>query len=87
MFCCLAVSAIKKKHLAEVRSMANPPAPVKLALESVCELLNENASDWKQIRQIIVKDSFIPSIVNLNTAEITYDKTLKLHAIKLTKNV
>ncbi|XP_037905377.1 dynein heavy chain, cytoplasmic isoform X4 [Hermetia illucens] len=66
-----AVSAIKKKHLAEVRSMANPPAIVKLALESVCDLLNENASDWKAIRGTLVKESFIPSIVNFDTSEIT----------------
>lgn len=71
----LAVSAIKKKHLAEVRSMANPPAVVKLALESVCELLSETATDWKAIRGILVKDSFIPSIVNLKTENITYGNT------------
>lgn len=65
------MSAIKKKHLAEVRSMANPPAIVKLALESVCDLLNENASDWKAIRGTLVKESFIPSIVNFDTSEIT----------------
>lgn len=68
-----AVSSIKKKHLAEVRSMANPPAVVKLALESVCLMVNEPASDWKSIRQVLVKDSFIPSIVNYDTASITYD--------------
>lgn len=52
--------------------MANPPAVVKLALESVCELLNESATDWKAIRGILVKDSFISSIVNLETDKITY---------------
>uniref|UniRef100_A0A034V4N0 Dynein heavy chain, cytoplasmic n=1 Tax=Bactrocera dorsalis TaxID=27457 RepID=A0A034V4N0_BACDO len=51
--------------------MANPPAVVKLALESVCELLSETATDWKAIRGILVKDSFIPSIVNLRTENIT----------------
>lgn len=75
--CCeLAVSGIKKKQLSEVRSMANPPAIVKLALESICLLLDtsgdtETIPDWKQIRQILNKDSFIPSIVNLDTASIT----------------
>ncbi|XP_055383630.1 dynein heavy chain, cytoplasmic isoform X2 [Condylostylus longicornis] len=73
-----AVKSIKKNHLAEVRSMANPPAPVKLALESVCELLNESTTDWKAIRQIIVKDSFIPSIVNLKTEDITDDVREKM---------
>ncbi|XP_017053188.1 dynein heavy chain, cytoplasmic isoform X2 [Drosophila ficusphila] len=73
-----AVSSIKKKHLAEVRSMANPPAVVKLALESVCELLNESATDWKAIRGILVKDSFISSIVNLETDKITDDVREKM---------
>ena len=36
----------------EVRSMGNPPAVVKLALESICLLLGENAADWKAIRQV-----------------------------------
>lgn len=51
--------------------MANPPGPIKLALESICLLLNEAASDWKEIRQVIVKDGFISSIVNFTTEDIT----------------
>lgn len=51
--------------------MANPPAPVKLACESICLLLGENAVDWKQIRGVLVKDSFISSIVNFDTLQIT----------------
>lgn len=65
------MSSIKKKHLAEVRSMANPPAPVKLALESVCLLLNENATDWKSIRGVMMKENFIPNIVNFETSQLT----------------
>jgi len=67
----VAVKAIKRQHLVEIRSMANPPAVVKLALESICLLLEENATDWKQIRTVIMKDSFIPTIVNFNTEDIT----------------
>lgn len=67
----VAVKAIKRQHLVEIRSMANPPAVVKQALESICLLLEENATDWKQIRAIIMKDSFIPTIVNFNTENIT----------------
>jgi len=59
--------------------MANPPAVVKLALESVCELLNESATDWKAIRGILVKDSFISSIVNLETDKITYATLFLCH--------
>ena len=83
----IAVSSIKKKDLAEVRSMANPPAPVKLALESVCELLNVGASDWKAIRGIIVKDNFITSIVKLETDKITYDPLFYLKKIRISLEI
>lgn len=67
-----AVKSIKKQHLVEVRSMANPPAVVKLALESICLLLGENASDWKSIRAVIMRDNFINTIVsNFSTDDIT----------------
>lgn len=58
------VSNIKRQHLTEVRSMQNPPAGVKLALEAVCTLLGNKATDWKSIVAIIRKDDFIASIVN-----------------------
>lgn len=66
----LAVKSIKKQHLVEVRSMANPPAAVKLALESICLLLGESTTDWKQIRSIIMRENFIPTIVNFSAEEI-----------------
>ncbi|RWS31185.1 Dynein heavy chain: cytoplasmic-like protein [Leptotrombidium deliense] len=34
-----AVQSIKKQNLVEVKSMSNPPPPVKMALESICLLL------------------------------------------------
>lgn len=70
MITCLAVKSIKKQHLVEVRSMANPPAAVKLALESICLLLGESTTDWKQIRSIIMRENFIPTIVNFSAEEI-----------------
>lgn len=80
----VAVSGIKKKQLSEVRSMANPPAIVKLALESMCLLLNATDDsdvipDWKTIRSILNKDSFIPSIINFDTASITYDTYIQIN--------
>ncbi|KAJ8394229.1 hypothetical protein AAFF_G00048120 [Aldrovandia affinis] len=65
-----AVKSIKKQHLVEVRSMANPPGAVKLALESICLLLGESTTDWKQIRSIIMRENFIPTIVNFSADEI-----------------
>ena len=66
-----AVKGIKKKDLVEIRSMGNPPPVVKMALEGICILLGENASDWKSIRTAIMKDSFIPTIVSYKTEDIT----------------
>lgn len=69
----IAVKSIKKQHLVEVRSMANPPAAVKLALESICLLLGESTTDWKQIRSIIMRENFIPTIVNFEAEEIRWN--------------
>ena len=74
-----AVKSIKKQHLVEVRSMANLPPLIKMALESVCILLGEGSrSDWKGIRAVTMKEDFVPSIVHFNTNNITDDirKTL-----------
>lgn len=66
-----AVKSIKKQHLVEVRSMANPPATVKMALESVCLLLHENASEWRSIRSVIMRENFITTIVNFSGVNLT----------------
>uniref|UniRef100_A0A146KZ76 Dynein heavy chain, cytoplasmic n=1 Tax=Lygus hesperus TaxID=30085 RepID=A0A146KZ76_LYGHE len=76
-----AVKEIKKQQLVEVRSMANPPAVVKLALESICLLLGENATDWKAIRAVVMRDNFINSIVNnFSTENISDEVREKMHS-------
>lgn len=67
----VAVKSIKKQHLVEIRSMGNPPPVVKLALEGICLLLGENTTDWKAIRAVVMKDSFITNIVNMKTDDIS----------------
>lgn len=68
-----AVKSIRKQQLVEVRSMGNPPLPVRLALESICLLLGENVgNDWKAIRGIMVKDDFMPRMLNFDTDTITF---------------
>lgn len=52
--------------------MTNPPAAVKLALESICLMLGEETNDWKKIRQVIIRDNFISSIVNFSSEEMRY---------------
>ncbi|CAM0135389.1 unnamed protein product [Umbelopsis sp. WA50703] len=61
------VSNIKRQHLTEVRAMGNPPEAVKLAMESVCNLLGHKIESWKTVQSIIRRDDFIASIVNFNT--------------------
>lgn len=58
--------------------MANPPAAVKLALESICLLLGESTTDWKQIRSIIMRENFIPTIVNFEAEEIRCERRERL---------
>ncbi|RIA96574.1 dynein heavy chain [Glomus cerebriforme] len=61
------VQGIKKQQLTEVRSMANPPEAVKLAMTSVCTLLGHNIDSWKAVQGILRRDDFISSIVNYDT--------------------
>lgn len=63
-----AVSNIKKQHLSEVRTMANPPLAVKQTMESVCLLLGHRIDgSWKTVQGIIRRDDFISSVVHLDT--------------------
>lgn len=81
------VSNIKRQHLTEVRSMQNPPAGVKLALESVCTLLGHKAIDWKTIVSIVRRDDFIASIVNYdNEKQMTPQLRNKMTAEYLSKD-
>ncbi|KAF2473666.1 uncharacterized protein BDR25DRAFT_256486 [Lindgomyces ingoldianus] len=60
------VQNIKRQHLTEVRSMANPPAGVKLALEAVCTLLGHKIAAWRDIQAVVRRDDFIASIVQFD---------------------
>lgn len=75
-----AVQSIKKQQLVEVRSMANPPAVVKMALESICLLLGENTTDWKASRAVLNRENFISTIVNFETESITDDVREKMNS-------
>lgn len=66
-----AVKSIKRQHLVELRSMMNPPAGVKLALESICLLLNQETNDWKVVRGVVAKENFINTILNFQTEAIS----------------
>ncbi|KAG5419290.1 DYN1 [Candida metapsilosis] len=60
------VQNIKKQHLSEIRSMTNPPAAVKMTVESVCVLLGYRVSSWRDVQLAIRGEDFIPNIVNFD---------------------
>lgn len=62
-----AVKSIKRQHLQEVRTMANPPVAVKLAMESVCTVLKQKFDNWRGVQAIMRGDDFIQRIVNFDT--------------------
>ncbi|CBX94114.1 similar to cytoplasmic dynein 1 heavy chain 1 [Plenodomus lingam JN3] len=81
------VQNIKRQHLTEVRSMQNPPAGVKLALEAVCTILGHKLPDgWKTIVSIVRRDDFIASIVQFdNERQMTAAHRRKMQTEYLSK--
>ena len=67
----IAVQNIKKRDLAVIRAFPSPPDAVKLALEAVMTLLGETDLDWKSMRALIIRDSFIPTILKFNAEDMT----------------
>ena len=65
------VRSINRKHLTELKSMANPPAVIKLTMESVCIMLGHQVEQWKSVQSILRRDDFISSIVNYDTKSIS----------------
>jgi dynein heavy chain 1 len=65
-----AVRNIRKQHLTEVRSMANPPEAVKMAMESVCTVLGHKLDGWKTVQSILRRDDFITSIINFDSVHL-----------------
>lgn len=82
-----AVGNIKRQHLTEVRSMGNPPAGVKLALEAVCTLLGHKIDNWKTIQAIVRRDDFIASIVGYdNERQMTRSHRIRMQNEFLSKD-
>ncbi|KAI3646052.1 hypothetical protein MP228_008980 [Amoeboaphelidium protococcarum] len=72
------VGSIKKQQLTEVRSMANPPQSVKMAMESVCVLLGFESDSWRSVQSVIRRDDFISSILNFDNEKMMTEKIVKL---------
>jgi dynein heavy chain 1 len=65
------VKGIKKQHLVEIKALPSPPPAVRLALEALFTLLGETNLEWRAIRAIIMKESFITGILNFDTENIS----------------
>lgn len=80
------VQNIKKQHLTEMRSMSNPPAAVKLAMESVCVLLGYNVGSWRDVQLVVRKDDFITSIVSYDSeSQLTPELSRHMEATYLSR--
>ncbi|OEH78569.1 dynein heavy chain related [Cyclospora cayetanensis] len=69
-----AVTNIPKKSLDELKSMSNPPAMAKLAVEAVAVLITdagEKAVSWEDARKILKATDFIPKILNFDCASVS----------------
>jgi dynein heavy chain 1 len=71
------VRGIKKRDLDEVRNLSRPPNNVKLTLECVSLMLGETSVEWTDVRKLLAKQDFIPSILNFDADKLSA-KNLKL---------
>jgi dynein heavy chain 1 len=65
------VRSIKKRDLDEVRNLARPPTNVKLTLECVAIMLGETKVDWADVRKMLSRTDFIPSVVDFDADKLT----------------
>ena len=65
------VQGIKKRDLDEIRNLNRPPANVKSTLECVAIMLGETCVDWADVRKILTKSDFIPSILSYDGKHAT----------------
>lgn len=65
------VKSIKKRDLDEIRNLRTPPNNVKLTLECVAIMLGEKSVGWAEIRKLLAKTDFIPSILTFDADNIS----------------
>lgn len=65
------VRGIKKRDLDEVRALSRPPNNVKLTLECVAIMLGETKVEWGDVRKLLSKGDFIPSILNFDADHLS----------------
>jgi dynein heavy chain 1 len=67
------VKGIKKKDLDEIRNLGRPPPNVVLTLECVAIMLGETSVDWADVRKLLAKSDFIPSILSFDGKRVHFD--------------
>jgi dynein heavy chain 1 len=60
------VQNIRKPQLDEVRALARPPNAVRLTMEMVSIMIGEKNMEWTEIRKVIRREDFIPTVVNFD---------------------
>ena len=71
------VRGIKKRDLDEVRNLARPPNNVKLTLECIAMMMGERKLEWTDVRKLLSKSEFIPSILNFDADKMS-EKQIKM---------
>jgi hypothetical protein len=65
------VQNIRKQQLDELRQLARPPKSVQLTLEVVCIMMGEKNLEWGEIRKVVRREDFIPTVVNFDPTTLT----------------
>lgn len=65
------VKGIKKRDLDEIKNLARPPNNVKLTLECVAIMLGETSIEWSDVRKILARNDFIPSIIDFDADKLS----------------
>lgn len=65
------VKGIKKRDLDEIRNLGRPPDKVKLTLECVAIMLGQKSVEWADVRKLLAKPEFIPSILSFDIDKLT----------------
>ena len=60
------VKGIKKRDLDEIRNLGRPPINVKLTLECIAIMLGQKSVEWTDVRKLLAKPEFIPSILSFD---------------------
>jgi dynein heavy chain 1 len=59
-----AVKDIRKRDLDEIRNLLRPPPRVRATLECIAIMLGETDLEWTNVRKLVSKTEFIPSILD-----------------------